>query len=175
MALQEIPGFKNYKIDSRGRVHSTCVRRGPNKQGTIILKPGKARGHLFVHLVKDKKPFMRYIHRLVAEAFIPNDFPHIKKNVNHKDGDSTNNDVSNLYWGTQSENSRDAIRHGTHPGFKNRGENNHMAKLKKTDIFLIRKLIENSKLSKCKIGELFGVSRGAIRKIAEGKSWLCVN
>lgn len=49
-----------------------------------------------------------YLHRLLAEAFIPN--PYSKKTVNHIDGNKRNNILSNLEWATQSENNLHAIR-----------------------------------------------------------------
>ena len=48
-------------------------------------------------------------HRLVAKAFIPNDDPEHKNQVNHKDGNVLNNNVDNLEWVTQSENQRHAL------------------------------------------------------------------
>lgn len=54
------------------------------------------------------------VHRLVAEALIPN--PRGKPEVAHYDGDQSNNKVSNLYWATRAENAADRRRHGTQSG-----------------------------------------------------------
>ena len=55
-----------------------------------------------------RKTRTEYIHRLVAETFIPN--PDGKETVNHKDGNKANNNVNNLEWATQSENNLHATR-----------------------------------------------------------------
>lgn len=61
-------------------------------------------------LRKDGKQYMRYTHRLVAEAFLPN--PENLPEVNHKDGNKLNNAVSNLEWTDRSRNMRHAYRTG---------------------------------------------------------------
>lgn len=63
-----------------------------------------------VELWKDNKRKVKMIHRLVAEAFIPN--PDGKPQVNHKDGNRENNNVENLEWCTCSENSIHAYKTG---------------------------------------------------------------
>lgn len=90
-----------YAITSDGRVWSH--RRGK------FLKPKIDRyGYLCVHLSYGGHSYHRTIHRLVAEAFIPN--PDNKPTVNHKDENKFNNCVDNLEWMTVSENNH----YGTH-------------------------------------------------------------
>lgn len=63
-----------------------------------------------VTLCKNHKKKLALVHRLVAEAFIPN--PENKKAVNHIDGDKTNNHVDNLEWNTYQENCQHAYDNG---------------------------------------------------------------
>ena len=92
-----------YEVSDLGRIKS--LKYGKEK----ILKPGKnTGGYLFVNLCKDGKVEHHKIHRLVAEAFIPN--PNNLKTVNHKDEVKTNNTVSNLEWMSI----RDNNNYGTH-------------------------------------------------------------
>lgn len=86
----------------------------------------------FVQLRKDGCYHARYIHRLVAESFIPN--PENKPEVNHKDRNPKNNNINNLEWVTPSENVRHAIQHGYDIGAANRGNKlseEHKAKISK--------------------------------------------
>lgn len=70
-------------------------------------------GYMNVSLSKDGKQKQHKIHRLIAQAFIPN--PQNKKQVNHIDGDKTHNVVWNLEWCTCKENINHAVRTGLHP------------------------------------------------------------
>lgn len=99
---KDIPGFNGYyQVSSFGRVKS-LARKTNNQYGKndFILSPGwihnKENGYLFVCLCKNglKKRFL--VHRLVAEAFIPN--PDNLPQVNHKDENQRNNCVENLEW-----------------------------------------------------------------------------
>lgn len=94
-----------YQISNLGRVKSLNY----NKTNTIsVLKPGKCRGYLQVSLCKNGEHKYFKVHRLVAQAFIPN--PNNYKEVNHKDEDKTNNRVDNLEWCTSKYNSNYGTR-----------------------------------------------------------------
>lgn len=71
-------------------------------------KPFEVCGYLSYHLKWKNKTYPRRIHRLVAEAFIPN--PENKPFVHHKDHDRFNNCVENLEWATIEENNSDKLK-----------------------------------------------------------------
>lgn len=95
MNTKEIKGFPNYRVDTFGNVY--------NSKG-LVLKPSASRkGYLRVSLCNEAVKHKRFlVHRLVAEAFIPN--PNNLPQVNHKDEDKTNNNVDNLEWCSCLEN-----------------------------------------------------------------------
>ena len=93
---KEIKDFENYVVHSDGKIY--------NKRGKSICEWKDNVGYLQVKLFKDGKMYYRRVHRLVAEAFIPN--PNNLKQVNHIDGDKTNNDISNLEWCNNKENTK---------------------------------------------------------------------
>ena len=92
---KDIKGFDNYEVSTEGQVRNITT-------GHILKPRDNGRGYLEVGLHINKKRTHKYIHRLVAEAFIPN--PNNKPEVNHIDEDKTNNSVNNLEWLTHKEN-----------------------------------------------------------------------
>lgn len=82
----------------------------PKKGRVLVPHPMKNIKYLTVGLWKNNKGANCYVHRLVAQAHIPN--PQNKPEVNHIDGVRTNNIVHNLEWVTSAENSQQAIQTG---------------------------------------------------------------
>ncbi|MFG3613126.1 NUMOD4 domain-containing protein [Rummeliibacillus stabekisii] len=143
-----------------------------------ILKPGLTKaGYNTVSLHKNSSRKTFYIHKLVAEHFIPN--LHNKRVVNHLDGNKTNNQVSNLEWATYSENSRHALATGlfkptsSNKNGKVQGENNYAARLTEEDVRFIRNNTINhgGNISRKEMSETFGVGITTIANILYRRSW----
>lgn len=105
---KDIKGYEGlYQVSNLGRIKSLERKTFGNKYGVHklkekILKKGKCGKYNIVVLRKDKKNKTLYIHRLVAKAFINN--PKKYPEVNHKDGNTINNNVENLEWCDRSYN-----------------------------------------------------------------------
>lgn len=97
-----IKGFKGYEVSNTGKVKRMArkVNFGFNRIGVLKEKVLEGtlnqQGYLVVCLRKNNRNHVKYIHRLVAEAFIPN--PDHLSTVIHKDKCKTNNNATNLDW-----------------------------------------------------------------------------
>ena len=86
-----MPDYPGYRITNTGRVISYKTGERVDKKYHLDRE-----GYSKVHLYIDGKNVVKFVHRLVAEAFIPN--PNNLPTVNHIDEDKTNNRVDNLEW-----------------------------------------------------------------------------
>jgi len=98
-----IEEFPNYSIDIKGNVYNT-----KNNKYCHFNKDNY--GYILVNLRKENIWYKRKVHRLLALSYLPN--PENKCDVNHIDGNKSNNDLSNLEWATRSENMKHAYRIG---------------------------------------------------------------
>lgn len=110
-----------YEVSSIARIRS-LPRVLTKSNGRLLTIPGRMlspfplpSGYLFVNLKRGNTGKLSRVHRLVAEAFIPN--PHELPQVLHWDDDRSNNRVENLRWGTDRENKADRLRNGRNPNF----------------------------------------------------------
>lgn len=171
---KDIEGFEGlYKVSNMGEVLS-CKKN-------IILKTKTGNSkYYYVSLFKGGVVKYQYIHRLVAQSFIPN--PENKKEVNHKDGNRLDNRVFMLEWVTMTENQIHSWKHlgrvGTATGkfgaanCRSKSINQLSDSGKVVEVFgglseVSRKTgIEFKNISACALGK---------RKHAGGYSWAYVN
>ena len=146
--FKDVKGYEGYyEISNLGRVRSTSYK------GKRILKPALTKnGYLNVIFCVNQKKEHKLIHRLVAEAFIPNINNY--STVNHKDEDKLNNYVENLEWLSVEDN--------------NRYSNSKM--LTKEKVLQIPSLIDQG-YTQLEIAKYFNVSRRAIQSILRGEHW----
>ena len=100
MEWKQIQGYSNYEVSDEGQIRNS-------KTGRVLKLRKNHSGYLRVGLHKNKKQKIHLVHRLVAEAWIPN--PHNKPTVNHINENKEDNRVENLEWATYAEQNE----HGT--------------------------------------------------------------
>jgi hypothetical protein len=105
-----------------------------------------------------------YVHRLIAECFIPN--PLNLPEVNHKNGIKTDNRMENLEWVTRLENQDHACKTGL---IDNKGENHKLSKLTNAEVYKIKH--ESKHLGSTKLGRMYNVSHVCISLIKNNKKW----
>lgn len=131
-----------------------------NKEETIIKPFFSHNGYHRVTLVVNRKQVKKFqLHRLVAEAFIPN--PENKKTVNHKNGIKTDNRVENLEWATCKENSQHAVINGLWNPMK-RGNNPNAKKVRCTTFGLDFDCSTDA-------ADVLGVTDSKVREVANNK------
>ena len=140
---KDIKGYEGlYQVSNLGRIRSLdrivkSIYNSKRKMSGKILKPNVIGRYAIITLYdNDGKAKNRTIHRLVAQAFIPN--PNNYPIVNHKDGNRLNNSVENLEWCTQSHNVKESYRLGIEkPNLTNLGKfgklNKKAKKIKQID------------------------------------------
>lgn len=160
--MTPIKGFEqSYYIDASGVVYS----RYSNRPLKCWISNN---GYVCVDLYLNRKHFKRKVHRLVAETFIPN--INNKPQVNHKDGNKQNNNVTNLEWCTQAENNQHAWNTGLSKAYIRIGDKNPNSKLSPTDVQAIKLLL--TKFSNVAyIAKLFKVRPSTIHSIRDQKRW----
>ena len=107
---RDIEGYPGYQVSNMGRVKSLNYRRSGKEHLLVLSK--NIHGYLYVGLQKNGKQKIEKVHRLVANAFIPN--TENKPCVDHIDTNKENNSVTNLRWATYQENSNNPTSREKH-------------------------------------------------------------
>ena len=103
---KDVVGCPGYEVSNLGQVRSSNYNHTGKPK--LLKQQLIAQGYLRVVLWINKKPYTKMVHRLVAEAFIPN--PDNLPQVNHKDENKTRNVADNLEWCTALYNSQYGTR-----------------------------------------------------------------
>lgn len=152
-----------YAVSDKGRIKRTVGRTAGR-----LRKIGTLGAYLGVHLCKNGKLKPHLAHRLVYEAFVGRIAVGLE--INHLDGNTYNNRVTNLEAVTHADNQKHAALTGLMP----RGEDNKNSALTESDVRKIRKKLNSPNLERGfmeRIGAEFGVSDSAISHIKVGRTW----
>lgn len=152
-----IAGYEGlYEVSNLGQVRSLPRK---NVKGGIKSPTETKWGYLICPLWKNGKAKHCSVHRLVAEAFIPN--PENKPTVNHIDCNRKNNRADNLEWATQSENVRHSVKLGHYA--ESGAESKPVFQIERTGQF------QNKFRSINEAARITGVSQQSISMCCNGK------
>lgn len=159
-----ITNFPDYAVTKTGEVWS-CPKQtvGFSHQGKF-LKHGHSNGYHQVILMRDGIRHPKLVHRLVAEMFLPN--PNRLTQINHIDGDKSNNCVENLEWVSDSENKQ----HKHKILKKGNGSNNPSAILNENKVAEI--LIKSKSQTGVSLAKEYGVHSSTIYHIIHKRHWV---
>lgn len=165
-----VVGFEGlYEVSSSGGVRS-ITRFVGTKRGRIHRYAGVTRRiltnprdrYLYVRLSKNGVVTNQKVHLLVIRAFI-GPAPSDAHETCHWDGNRSNASISNLRWGTPSENAADRLRHGTDA----RGEKSPVAKLTQKNVDDIR----GSAMTSTNLAAQLGVAASTVRSVRNRGNW----
>jgi len=155
-----------YDVGSFGNIKSYYVGKD------ILRKSIDSNGYFVIGLTKNRNRNQFKVHRIVAEAFIPN--PENKPCVNHIDNNRSNNHVENLEWCTHKENTQHALKQGRmvdmtkiRPGML--GSKNPRALVNEKHVLEIRSLA--SRMRQEEIANLFLLKKKTVSAIITRQNW----
>lgn len=168
---KDIPGFEGfYQVSNMGRVRTTggwcgTVERKPALRALSLTRDGYEK----VRLIHGSVDVTRRVHRLVAEAFVPN--PEQKPTVNHIDGNKRNNRADNLEWADRHEQLVHAYNHRLKTA--DVGTTNCNAKLTAEQVREIRRdyVWQSKEYGTVALSRKYGVSNRVIGLVVRGLAY----
>jgi len=162
MDTKNVNNIEGYQITSDGKIYSNKTNR------YLKLCPSGYKMKYLQAKLYDPKTGYHYknVHRLVAEHFIKNE-DKTKTQVNHIDGNTLNNDYTNLEWVTPKQNMEHAVNNGL---LKMKGEQHHFVKLNEIQVREIKLRLKNGECYR-KISKDYPVTQQTIHKIKQGTRW----
>lgn len=168
---KDVVGYEGlYQVSDRRRVKRVAGGGHGTRAGRILRQHRCSRtGYQQVSPYQDGRRATKKVHRLVAEAFL--ECPSPEREVNHRNGDRTDNRVENLEWVTRSENAKHSYAELDRVPPDLRGERNGKAKLTRWQVQRIRALYATGKYTTVQLGEMFDVSYRTIGQLLTGETW----
>lgn len=160
---RDIPGYDGkYKVSNKGRVMSFW-----RSEPVVVKTWDNKSGYKCLALHKGGTKITKTLHRIVAKAFVDN--PNNKLEVNHIDGNKSNNAAHNLEWSTRKENVRHANKNGLARYLY--GEDIPVSKLNADKVREIRRLYASGEHSHRSLAKQYGVGRNTIAAILTNRTW----
>ena len=159
-----IPGFELYQLSNQGRIRRWKKTKKEWKE--ILPVTYKNLPYKMFTVSKDGKAKKLYLHRMLAQLFVPNDNPKEFPDVCFLDGLCTNTDVNNLYWSNQKK--RMERRHAEG---KYHDNGNGNAKLSKVDVATIRWMKHHKAMTYRELAEYYKVHPWTIYACVKGITW----
>lgn len=151
--------FSKYEVTSDGRIINISLNREVSQRGNDY-------SYKVVCLSDNNgKPRFVKVHRLVASKFVPSDDETLE--VNHIDGNKSNNNADNLEWVTSRENKIHAWENGL---YTHKGESHYLSKLTDDDVRKICEMLSSGCRAK-EVADLFDTTKDVINNIKSGRSW----
>lgn len=160
---KKISDYQGYEINERGDIRNISTQK--------ILKPIKSNnGYSHVTLCDDKGHHQKLIHRLVAKEFVINQNPSLYDQVNHLDGNKSNNKASNLEWVNHSGNMKHAYSTGLQKPIEQQIKYSlsRASEVKRTPVCNIKTGAEYNSVIECSKAE--GLSRSAVSMHLTGRT-----
>lgn len=173
---KSIKGYEGfYQVSNKGRIKSLKRKTIDGRSlKEIIRKLGLGfTGYYHIDLWKDNCAKTIKVHRLVAQAFIPN--PDNKPQINHVNGIKSYNEVDNLEWCTARENVQHSFNKLGRIKIGQKGEACHKAKLTEKQVYEIKNLLHNTKLLQKEIAKKYDINHRTISGIKNSVIWKHLN
>jgi hypothetical protein len=162
--FKTIPNYSLYQASNKGNIKTNNWK---NTKKTAILKPALDKnGYLRTVLIRDDGKYTTIkVHRIISSAFL-GDITGME--VNHKDGNKSNNDISNLELVTHSENIKHSFANNLQ---SNIGEKNPISKLNEVKVLEIRSKFKKHVYTREMLSKEYNVTISCIKDVLIRRSW----
>lgn len=155
--------WPNYGTTQSGIIYRLSTKK------QMRQNPHGRSGYLAFRACHNNKPKNVFVHKIIADCWIPNTDYEFFTQVNHKDGNKLNNSIDNLEWVSASQNQQHAIK----TGLKKSTEDLYNSSLTNDEVHRVCQMIEDGWRS-VDIANMFEVSKDIINKIKSGSTYFSI-